>query len=566
MPKKKGRKNAPTQSNPKPPRPASRRQLIARNSYVQEDGSRFAVVQYQGLELIAAPRWYEGISHSKHNAFITLRISSVRNRELPSEDPDFVTAALPPGRASSFTTLQISAAKYRQLELVETSSAAASFSTGQSASNLQSGARQLDTQNQSIAESGKDTVDYSAVVVGTPAGSLADLSQARAGTLTSLGTQSTSAPQTLVESVRRAQVITSQTRSDQLPDSTNPGTLLTPPNSALLETDSRAVSSDSPAYSPITPVEDTQFDRSRGYLKSVELSEGDTKTRDPPPPSKVVRLSLKGSSGRQGLRSLSYSTRQGRIESQVNSGAGAAIVPTPTLSSGHAALDTARQDVVRVPKAVGTKKRKARESTSPDLVVEDRTRSSRAQSSVLRSIATQNATTLKNMAPVQDPNDVSNKIKDVIHNLYDIQNKTHGYIPETQELLVDRIGELADSLAGLRDLSDPSISPNNPIQSVRVAPEIVDYVDQGRNPDIFSREFVETVQRGNAVMNGKKQAFRDFSVIFAQKLKEGIGGVDKHVDQIMDRAGLSQDLEEAMRKSAEDEQPQSRLQENGASK
>ncbi|KPI44754.1 Mediator of RNA polymerase II transcription subunit 10 [Cyphellophora attinorum] len=153
------------------------------------------------------------------------------------------------------------------------------------------------------------------------------------------------------------------------------------------------------------------------------------------------------------------------------------------------------------------------------------------------------------MGSVKDPNDVSTVIKDVVDNLYDVQSKTHGYIPETQDLLVERLTDLTTSLTQLRDLTNRQKTPSNPIHDVRIPPEIVDYVDEGRNPDIFTRDFVENVQRGNAVVNGKKQAFRDFSVIFAQKLKEGIKGVDQHVDRIMEQAGLEKELEEAMRKT-----------------
>jgi mediator of RNA polymerase II transcription subunit 10 len=157
----------------------------------------------------------------------------------------------------------------------------------------------------------------------------------------------------------------------------------------------------------------------------------------------------------------------------------------------------------------------------------------------------------ENMQPVHDPNDVSSIIKGVVDDLYDVQSKTHGFIPETQSLLIDKIGDISDKLARLKDVTDPNITPNNPIHNVRIAPEIVDYVDEGRNPDIFTREFVENVQRGNAVINGKKQAFRDFSVILAQKMKEGVGGVDSQVDRIMQNAGLEKELAEAEKKARE---------------
>lgn len=142
------------------------------------------------------------------------------------------------------------------------------------------------------------------------------------------------------------------------------------------------------------------------------------------------------------------------------------------------------------------------------------------------------------MAPVKDTTGVQAGIKEVIQNLYDIQSQTHGYVPETADLLVDKMTDLAQSLNRLQNMTSPTASPNNPIHKVRIAPEIVDYVDDGRNPDIFTRDFVENVQRGNAVINGKQKAFKDFSEVFAQVLKEGMPDLTRHVDRVMDNAGF----------------------------
>ena len=144
----------------------------------------------------------------------------------------------------------------------------------------------------------------------------------------------------------------------------------------------------------------------------------------------------------------------------------------------------------------------------------------------------------EDMAPVRDPQDVSGSMKEVIQNMFDVQQTVHGFVPESQEILIDRVSELTQNLAHLQSITNPHTSPNNPVHNIHVAPEIVDYVDDGRNPDIFTREFVELVQRGNAVMNGKKQAFSSFAEIFARELKKGIGGIDKHVDAVMENAGI----------------------------
>jgi mediator of RNA polymerase II transcription subunit 10 len=152
------------------------------------------------------------------------------------------------------------------------------------------------------------------------------------------------------------------------------------------------------------------------------------------------------------------------------------------------------------------------------------------------------------MAPVKDTSSVHHTLKDIIQSLSELQMQTHGYVPETQNLMVDKMTDLAESLSRLQTLTSPRESPQNPIHNVQVAPEIIDYVDDGRNPDIFTRDFVENVQRGNAVVNGKQQAFRDFTEIYAQALKEGLPGTSRQVDKIMENLGFENEKEKEKEK------------------
>jgi len=139
--------------------------------------------------------------------------------------------------------------------------------------------------------------------------------------------------------------------------------------------------------------------------------------------------------------------------------------------------------------------------------------------------------------PNQDLGGVDDKIRDVIQNLYDFQQHVHGFRPEQQERMIEKVEDIA---ASLQELDTVTKDQSNPIQKVRVAPDIIDYVDAGRNPDIYTREFVELVQRGNSVINGKQKAFRDFSKIFAEALKENFDGMDDEVDTVMRNAGMEE--------------------------
>lgn len=136
-----------------------------------------------------------------------------------------------------------------------------------------------------------------------------------------------------------------------------------------------------------------------------------------------------------------------------------------------------------------------------------------------------------------DTGGVDESIKDVIQNLFVMQQHVASFRPEIQEGLNRKVEDLAVSLQKLDDLVAQS---SNPVHSIKIAPDIIDYVDDGRNPDIYTRDFVELVQRGNAVLNGKQRAFRNFSKIYAKALKDNFEGMDEEVDSIMENAGMEE--------------------------
>jgi len=90
---------------------------------------------------------------------------------------------------------------------------------------------------------------------------------------------------------------------------------------------------------------------------------------------------------------------------------------------------------------------------------------------------------------------------------------------------------------------DPSIDSSNPdvinssnrddppVAYIQLPPEIIDYVDAARNPDIYTREFVELVQRGNQDLKGKKEAFGSFRDVLATEMRSAMPECRREVDR-----------------------------------
>lgn len=69
-----------------------------------------------------------------------------------------------------------------------------------------------------------------------------------------------------------------------------------------------------------------------------------------------------------------------------------------------------------------------------------------------------------------------------------------------------------------------------------IPPEIIAYVDDGRNPDIYTREFVELVQKSNQFLKGRGEAFAKFRDILAEDIIKGFPELQDDVQKILDNA------------------------------
>lgn len=80
-----------------------------------------------------------------------------------------------------------------------------------------------------------------------------------------------------------------------------------------------------------------------------------------------------------------------------------------------------------------------------------------------------------------------------------------------------------------------SASPPNNLPSV--PPELLEYVEHGRNPDIYTREFVELVRRGNQLMRGKRHAFEAFRDTLAENMTTAMPELRDDVAHVVEATG-----------------------------
>ncbi|KAK8021158.1 mediator of RNA polymerase II transcription subunit [Apiospora arundinis] len=70
-----------------------------------------------------------------------------------------------------------------------------------------------------------------------------------------------------------------------------------------------------------------------------------------------------------------------------------------------------------------------------------------------------------------------------------------------------------------------------------IPPELVQYVEKGRNPDIYTREFVELVRRQNQTMRGKQKAFGSFRDVLAGEMDKAMPELREDTARVVTATG-----------------------------
>ncbi|KAF2791017.1 RNA polymeras-like protein II mediator complex subunit 10 [Melanomma pulvis-pyrius CBS 109.77] len=127
-------------------------------------------------------------------------------------------------------------------------------------------------------------------------------------------------------------------------------------------------------------------------------------------------------------------------------------------------------------------------------------------------------------------NAVEAQLKDVVQNLYNliVQSFDHQGNP-TQDAMKREITSLVQNLVKL--------SQTAPSVHIDIPPEVTMYVEGSRNPDIFTREFVETVQRMNQLLKGRTNAYLLMRDTLAKDIISAIPELRADMQEVVESTG-----------------------------
>ncbi|TKA24383.1 hypothetical protein B0A50_06703 [Salinomyces thailandicus] len=126
--------------------------------------------------------------------------------------------------------------------------------------------------------------------------------------------------------------------------------------------------------------------------------------------------------------------------------------------------------------------------------------------------------------------EVDGQIRDIINSLYLIILTIHDYQgQESQKSVTTEIKYLINKLV--------TLSRTSRRLPTHIPLEIIDYVEGTRNPDIYTREFVELVMRYNQSIAGQSAGLAQFRDILGKEIMSAIPELSQDVREILVATG-----------------------------
>ncbi|KAL1839747.1 hypothetical protein VTJ49DRAFT_1213 [Mycothermus thermophilus] len=138
--------------------------------------------------------------------------------------------------------------------------------------------------------------------------------------------------------------------------------------------------------------------------------------------------------------------------------------------------------------------------------------------------------------------DIKNVIQDLFQVLVQVSNYD-AFGRSTRDALAQDFQTLSQTLAHLHATTAPSPSPSSektvvsPAANKPIPEPLIHYVENGRNPDIYTREFVELVRRMNQLARGKAHAFASFRDVLAREMAAALPEVREDVARVLEATG-----------------------------
>lgn len=131
----------------------------------------------------------------------------------------------------------------------------------------------------------------------------------------------------------------------------------------------------------------------------------------------------------------------------------------------------------------------------------------------------------------QSAEKVDTELRNVIQSLYEIAVSTYrNDAPNPGDIVINQVKDLITKFDHLQTAAQG-------VNDLWIPREVIGYVEHGRNPDIYTREFVELAIKQNQYLNGKQRAFQDFRDVLAEHINSAFPELRGDVDEVLENTG-----------------------------
>lgn len=129
------------------------------------------------------------------------------------------------------------------------------------------------------------------------------------------------------------------------------------------------------------------------------------------------------------------------------------------------------------------------------------------------------------------------QIRSIIESFIELGVSVYDF-PGTPEASQGMVTNLKRNVDRIFKLNQTSNDPQSALKDVNVPLEVVQYIEDGRNPDIYTREFVEAIRRSNQYQRAKMHGMGMLRDSLAEKIKEQFPELKDDVENIVQRTNM----------------------------
>ncbi|AGO12106.1 AaceriAEL260Cp [[Ashbya] aceris (nom. inval.)] len=136
--------------------------------------------------------------------------------------------------------------------------------------------------------------------------------------------------------------------------------------------------------------------------------------------------------------------------------------------------------------------------------------------------------------------DVEIRLASIIESFIELGVSVYDF-PGTQESTQGMVTNLKRNVERIKLLNQHANDPDSQLRNMNIPLEVLQYIEDGRNPDVYTREFVEAIRRSNQYQRAKMHALKKLRDSLAEKIGEEFPDLVPQVQGIIERANGSRD-------------------------